>query len=196
MVVANDNVDPDESSTTLRDWAKIADGVYSFGLVPGSTDPATSSPLLATACAMTREAAVPAAMDGRLSRALPSPSAETVGTITRINVAIHSACERHRYLETQELGQFFSGLLVELEQPTRRIHIRAMASLRDITEPIMLPMPSLVPVSNIPRNEPITPDITEKGTANQQKASMHTPTIDPIAKDMTYFNDEQKRLCH
>ena len=52
----------DESSTTLRDLENNADGVYSFGLGLCSNAPAMSSPLLATACATTREAAVPTAM--------------------------------------------------------------------------------------------------------------------------------------
>ena len=54
----------DESSTYLRDWENNADGVYLFGLGSCCNSPEISSPLLATACAMTREAAVPTAMAG------------------------------------------------------------------------------------------------------------------------------------
>ena len=52
----------DESSKTLRDWENNADGVYSSGLGSCSNAPAISSPLLETAFATTREAAVPTAM--------------------------------------------------------------------------------------------------------------------------------------
>ena len=62
MVGLNNYVTSDESSTTLRGWENNADGVYSIGLGSCSNAPAISSPLLATACATTRESAVPTAM--------------------------------------------------------------------------------------------------------------------------------------